>query len=212
MGRAFRPLFAESGWVRRMPTPDSPKPVAGMAPNLLTKQFSITEYAMPKKQNWFERLFDLYQGELLGFAGQRFDDSAEDIVQDAYLRLLEHEQPDAILNPRAYLYRVTANAAVDQQRKRRIRELYAGDLEDFDAVCSPLPSPETESANSQLLQQCLQVLEQLPAIQRHIFLLHRIEGYSHRQIAANLNMPRRTVERHCAKALEFCLAALDGEN
>lgn len=166
---------------------------------------------MPRKQNWFERLFQSYQRELLGFAGQRLDDSAEDIVQDAYLRLLEHEEPDSILNPRAYLYRLTANAAVDLGRKRRIREFYAGELGDFDEVCSPVPSPEAEFANSQLLQQCVHVLNQLPEIQRHIFLLHRIEGYSHREIAETLNLPRRTVERHCAKALERCLAAMDGE-
>ncbi|ATG92301.1 RNA polymerase sigma factor [Methylomonas koyamae] len=166
---------------------------------------------MARKQNWFERLFLSYQRELLGFAGQRLDDAAEDVVQEAYLRLLEHEEPDSILNPRAYLYRVTANAAVDLGRKRQIRELYAAQVEDFDAVCSPTPSPETESANSQLLQQCLQVLERLPEIQRHVFLLHRIEGYSHREIAETLKLPRRTVERYCAKALEHCLAAMDGE-
>ncbi|OAI11467.1 hypothetical protein A1507_20515 [Methylomonas koyamae] len=166
---------------------------------------------MPRKQNWFERLFLSYQRELLGFAGQRLDDAAEDVVQEAYLRLLEHEEPDSILNPRAYLYRVTANAAVDHHRKRQIREFYAGEVEDFDGVCSSIPSPETESANNQLLQQCLQVLERLPEIQRHVFLLHRIEGYSHREIAETLKLPRRTVERYCAKALEHCLAAMDDE-
>lgn len=164
---------------------------------------------MARKQNWLERLFRLHRQELLGFAGQRLDDAAEDLVQDAYLRLLEHEAPDAILNPRAYLYRVTANAAVDLRRKRQVRELYDGEIEDFDQISSPVATPEAISADQQTLRLCMQVLQELPEIQRHIFLLHRIEGYSHREIAETLNLPRRTVERHCAKALELFLTAVD---
>lgn len=164
---------------------------------------------MARTQNWLERLFRLHRQELLGFAGQRLDDAAEDLVQDAYLSLLEHEAPDAILNPRAYLYRVTANAAVDLRRKQRIRELYDGEIEDFDQIGGPAPTPEALSADQQTLRLCMQVLQQLPEIQRHVFLLHRIEGYSHREIAETLNLPRRTVERHCAKALELFLTAVD---
>lgn len=162
---------------------------------------------MPKRSpTLFDLLFRRHGRELLVFASQRAGDDAEDLVQDAYLRLLQHEDPLTIGNPRAYLYKVTANAAVDHRRKQRVRESSAEYLDDFDALPSHLPTPETEAETALQLQHCRTALEQLPDIQRHVFLLHRIDGWSHAEIAEALKIPRRTVERHCAKALAHCFA------
>lgn len=162
---------------------------------------------MPKRSpTLFDLLFRQHGRELLAFATQRVGDAAEDLVQDAYLRLLQHEDPQTIINPRAYLYKITANAAVDHHRKQQVRETSAEYLDDFDALPSHLPNPEAEVETALLLQRCHAALEQLPDIQRHVFLLHRIDGWSHAEIADALNMPRRTVERHCAKALTHCFA------
>ena len=45
---------------------------------------------------------------------------AEDIAQEAYARLLEHDQPRAISFLRAYLFKVAANIASDRARQRRL--------------------------------------------------------------------------------------------
>jgi len=153
----------------------------------------------------FELLFHKHELELLAFASQRGGhEAAEDLVQDAYLRLLQHENPTIIANPRAYLYKVTANVTIDHIRKQQVRDKLAVHVEDFDELHSGLPETETVTENTLLLQRCVAALETLPELQRHIFLLHKVEGMSHAEISKTLNISTKTVERHCAKAFAAC--------
>ena len=52
----------------------------------------------------FDALFRQHKKELLVFASERAGDVAEDLVQDSFLRLIQHPEPHTIKNPRAYLY------------------------------------------------------------------------------------------------------------
>lgn len=163
-----------------------------------------------RKLHFLELLFRRHGKELVAFAGQRSGgDAAEDLVQEAYLRLLEHPAPESIENARAYLYRVTGNLGADLFRRQQVRERHSADTEtDLESIPCPHPLPEITLDARQRLDICLSALDSLPEIYRHAFLLHRIEGLTHAEIGAALNLPRRTVERYCAKALARCLVRL----
>jgi RNA polymerase sigma-70 factor (ECF subfamily) len=152
-------------------------------------------------------LFRRHRKELLLFASQRAGDAAEDLVQESFLRLMQHPQPHTIENPRAYLYKLTANSVVDHHRKMAVREKYHEYQEDFDNLPSATPGPEITVHHAQLLQQCLKALDTLPVMQRNIFLLHRFDGMSYPEIAKLLRISHATVERHFAAAIEHCFAA-----
>lgn len=65
-----------------------------------------------QKPTLHEMLFRKHGSELSSFAGRRAGtEGAEDIVQEAFARLLRHSNPAAIGNPRAYLFRVAGNVA-----------------------------------------------------------------------------------------------------
>jgi RNA polymerase sigma-70 factor (ECF subfamily) len=164
---------------------------------------------MPKsKHDLLNNLFHRHSKELLAFAGWRIGESeAEDLVQDAYLRLLQHPEPETIGNPRAYLYKVTANLGFDHHRKENVRSKYieTDDL-DPDDLLSSLPGPDALMEGELLMRNCLTALKTLPDIYSHVFFLNRIDGLTHTEIADALELPRRTVERYCAKALAHCFA------
>lgn len=158
-------------------------------------------------------LYLQHASELRAFARQRVGgEDAADVVQDTYLRVLQYADQSALENPRAYLYRVAANVAADRGvAQKQCSERLEFEI-DLDSLDSATPSPEATIDSRQRLQHCLAALDELPAVYRHVFLLHRIDGLTQGEIADTLGIPKRTVERYIAKALEHCLERLAQEN
>lgn len=151
-------------------------------------------------------LYESHVAELDAFARRRVgEDDSRDVVHDAYLRLMNYGDHAAIENPRAYLYRVTANVANDHGARTKARaECTEPDIEP-DALHSMAPGPEATAVARNRLQLCLNALAELPEIYRHVFLLHRVDGMPQGDVASALGIPKRTVERYIAKALAHCL-------
>jgi RNA polymerase sigma factor (sigma-70 family) len=153
-------------------------------------------------------LFQRHQMELLKFAGQHSNQEvAEDLVQEAYLRLLRQAQTETIDNPRAYLYTITRNLSADYLRQNQVRSRHQIDSDiEVEHVADEQPGPHAEVEAQFRLQHCLDALDSLPEIYRHVFLLHRIDGMTYAEIGKALQLTTRTVERYAAKVLAHCFA------
>src|SRR5688572_18406531 len=70
------------------------------------------------------RLFEEHNRSLLGFLVHKLNSEAEahDVAQEAYVRLLQLEEPSAVSFLKAYLFRIADNLAVDRLRHRRVLE------------------------------------------------------------------------------------------
>jgi RNA polymerase sigma-70 factor (ECF subfamily) len=134
---------------------------------------------------------------------------AEDIVQEAYLRLLEHRRGREPYEIPRYLFAIARNLVVDRKR-RAFRE--ARRRESFFELGAQLdnaaPAPD-ELAFVDQASECLRcALDELPERARHAFLLHRFEGLRHESIAARLGVTTRTIERDIAAVLAHLKRAL----
>lgn len=159
----------------------------------------------------FHVLYETYARELEAFARQRVGgDDARDVVHDAYLRVIDYTDQAVIENPRAYLYRVTANVANDHGARLKARAALIDPEADPNSLPSSASEPEARATSRNMLRCCLAALEELPEIYRHVFLLHRVDGVGQGEIALALGLPRRTVERYIAKALAHCLKRIQG--
>ncbi|MCQ8104731.1 sigma-70 family RNA polymerase sigma factor [Methylomonas sp. SURF-2] len=154
-----------------------------------------------------DNLFRKHNKELLHYATQRAGNVADDLVQESFLQLLNHPEPGGIGNHRAYLYKITNNLLNAHNRRLEIIAKYHEDCEELDSLPSKTPGLEMALHHEQILHLCLQVLKQLPAMQRNVFFLHRIDGLTYPQIAKMLGISRATVERHFVAAMESCVAA-----
>jgi RNA polymerase sigma-70 factor (ECF subfamily) len=156
------------------------------------------------KNRFIESLFRRHFSELLAFARRRSGETAEDVVQDVYLKLLLHRAPEMIENPRAFLYQATSNLTVDQHRWQSVRSrLHCGDSSgegEIDNVVGSGGTPEDQALVYQEFEQLSAILRELPDIARHAFVLHRLEGYSHQEISQRLGISVRTSERHVNQA------------
>jgi RNA polymerase sigma-70 factor (TIGR02957 family) len=111
---------------------------------------------------------------------------AEDVVQDAYLRLHRAEQEgEPIESPRAYLSTVVTRLAIDVLRSARVRrESYVGEWLPEPLLADPEADParHAEVADS-LSLAFLVLLESLSPEQRAVFLLREVFDYPYERIA-----------------------------
>jgi RNA polymerase sigma-70 factor, ECF subfamily len=126
---------------------------------------------------------------------------AEDVVQDAFLRL-HRAAPDEVAAPKAYLATVTTRLAIDTLRSARARrESYVGPW-----LPEPLltdrgagPADAAETADS-LSTAFLVVLETLSPVERAVFLLHDVFGYDYAEVAAVVDKSEANCRQLAARA------------
>ncbi|OQW30872.1 MAG: hypothetical protein A4E19_09000 [Nitrospira sp. SG-bin1] len=156
-------------------------------------------------------LFHRYREELtrrlVGMVKSR--ETAADLVQDTYLRLLRLADTHVVEQPRALLHRIAANLAIDHLRKEKNGVQTIDGMDAAMAVPSQAPSPERELLAKQRLRLCLQAIGQLPPRSREAFVLCRVYGYSYQEIAARMNISESGVEKLLMRALDQSCEALD---
>lgn len=157
---------------------------------------------------------EAYYEELRHFIRRRTGSPslAEDVVQETWIRAntTTVALPD---NPRAYLYRMAGNLAVDHVRRQQAWdrvERSAGDGQDenlalqVEQVPSPAPGPLEAVISQQELAALDAAVRELPDKCRQVFLLYRGHGLSMREVAACLSISEKTVEKHIARAMVHC--------
>ncbi len=161
-----------------------------------------------------ESLFREYRAELLRRMSQmvRSRDTAADLVQETYLRLVRLTDIQSVGHPRALLHRIATNLAIDHLRAGQSG---LGQAEPLDAALelpSPRPTQERELMGKQRLEQYMTVINNLPPRTREAFLLYRVHGCAYLEIAARMNISVSGVDKHIRRAIDQttrAIAALD---
>jgi RNA polymerase sigma factor (sigma-70 family) len=134
---------------------------------------------------------------------------AEDVIQDAYLRVLRYSAENVVENREQLLFSAARNLAVDSLRRRRAREKTAVEFSVLAAADWPA-SDEVVDAK-QRLAHVEAAIASLPARCREVFLMHRIDGQSYSRIAARAGISVSAVEKHIARACLLIDAKLHSE-
>lgn len=143
---------------------------------------------------------------LRGWLGRRTrcPERASDLAQDTFCRLLERSRAETPRDPRNYLATIAKRLLIDDVRRRELEAAYL-------AACDPCEAdtvtPERVLAAVELLVAVSRLLGGLPEDVRTAFLLRRLDGLSHAEIAARLGTSDRTIKRHVARAYACCYAA-----
>ncbi len=157
-----------------------------------------------------EHLFHEHRHELTRclYRMVRCDQTAADLTQETYMRLVNLAQTTSVTYPRALLFRTATNLAIDYLRKGK-HERHTGEgLEAAMDVPSAAPSAERSVLDKQRLKVFLQAIHTLPPRCREAFLLHRVHDCSYRDIAARLEISQSAVEKLIMRALVHCRATL----
>ncbi|MCY1190086.1 putative RNA polymerase sigma factor FecI [compost metagenome] len=146
-----------------------------------------------------------YYRELVSFLSARLGNrqAAEDVAHDAYLRVLERTDNGQIEHPRAFLYRIALNLVIDRHRRHLVRQAEPLEILDSDEG-GHVPALAQELQLNQRLALMQRALDELTGPCRECFLLRKIEGLSHLQIAERLGISRSLVEKHIVNAMKHC--------
>ena len=130
-------------------------------------------------------------------------EDAEELVQEAQMRLLIYGATSEIVNEDVFLRHTVANLAIDQYRRARPDKRTHVSLDQWDVRSVPAalgPSPEAEVEAQQSLSAIIRVLEAVSPRTCEIYLAHRA-GYTYDEISAHLNVSHITIKRHIARGL-----------
>jgi len=162
-----------------------------------------------------EKLFTNHASGLVRFLNRKVKnpEDAEDIAQNAFIRIQHLAESGNLENPKAYLYQTAANLAIDQLRREKLHHNYLqGELSKQmateDEGVADHCSPERLLSARHELNAIDRVLEQLPLKCRQAFLLHRTKGYSYGEIAKDMGVSVSSVEKYILQALKHCRRAL----
>jgi RNA polymerase sigma-70 factor (ECF subfamily) len=152
---------------------------------------------MASRPAYFDRLL-----KFLRRKGRSRED-AEDLIQEAMLRLHVYGRDAPVVNEEAFLRHAVHNLSIDQHRRDRLdlrREVPIVDAEAQSPLVAPESPPEDTIEVQQRLNQIRAVLDAISPRTREIYFAHRA-GYSYAEIAEQLDISNITIKRHMARAL-----------
>ena len=155
-----------------------------------------------KQQNIIDTVKD-YGNRLFKFIRGRVptDEDAEDILQDVWQQLSIVVDGQEIEQMNGWLHRVARNKITDRQRKKRPELLDDYSYEDEDGelrftdllLADDSNNPETEYLNDIFWQELFTALDELPEVQKDVFVWNEMEGLTLQQIADNTGENIKTV-------------------
>ena len=156
----------------------------------------------PRQQSIVANACEQYHEELHRFLMRRLRSAqqAQDLAQEAYLRLLRVERAELIRQPRAYLYRIAVNL-VTEFRLRSQRDPVMYDSETMTEIAERTGEESSEGERSGDVREVERLLEQLPPLYRAILVLRKRDGLSYAEIAQQLGISVHTVKKYLARAV-----------
>jgi RNA polymerase sigma factor (sigma-70 family) len=127
---------------------------------------------------------------------------AEDIVNESFVKIFKKlnnfevlQNEDALEKSfKGWIARITVNTSIDKLRAQKVT-LDIDDINEMDIQHNNVTISSTLEVND-----IMKLLNKLPEIQRMIFNLYEIEGYSHDEISKQLNIPDSTCRTYLTRA------------
>lgn len=177
----------------------------------ISKSTSCDNMIKPPRELTVDQLYSQHHAAVRRFLARflHCEDAAEEVTQEAFVRLLRFRPRQPVDNPRAYLFQVAANTARDWLARQNTRNRVFGDSEMPEDIRCPRPCPEACTLNHERLDLLSTAIRELPPRCREVFLMSRLDGLNNREIADRLGISRNMVEKHIIKAMLYCRRHLD---
>jgi len=147
----------------------------------------------------FKKLFRELSKDLHDFLFYKFgaDNNPADLVQEAFVKLWNNCENVPPEKARAFLFTVANNQMLNELAKKKtvLRYQTSAEVKEYTHE-----SPEYQLEETEYMERLQAALESLTEEQRVTFMLNRVEGKKHQEIADMLGISRKAVEKRIYKA------------
>ena len=149
----------------------------------------------------FQRAFSDWYVPVRNFIYYRCGDMelAEDLAQDAFIKLWENRDRVERATLKAYVYKIAQNQTINYQKRQqllyRVQKQMTQDR-DFD-------TPEKMIEMSEYEARLQEVIASLPEGGREVFLMNRLEDLTYQEIADRLGLSVKAIEKRMSKVLQI---------
>lgn len=145
-----------------------------------------------------------YRARAAHFCG---GEEAEDIVQEAYARVLGVADHRVISSPRAFVLTIVHNLALERLRRANVvRFDVLASLDTLD-IADPAPDAFAVMAGRSEVRNLMRLIDSLPPQCARAMRMRKIQGLPPAAIAEALSISISTVEKHIAKGLALVTKA-----
>lgn len=154
------------------------------------------------------------RGALTRYFQRRLPDlnEVDDLVQEVFLRIVRRGRSEDLDRFEGYVFETAASVIKDRFRRRRTRASASHVSFEPDLHGQTDVSPEQTILAREALRSTTRAILALPERTRTIFILRRLEGLSHPEIARRLGLSLSAVEKHVQKAARHLLSLGEESN
>lgn len=160
---------------------------------------------MPKDQHnichskTFEKLYQMYAKDIRRFIFFKTQDidKAEDILQETFVKLWDNCGRVEFDKVKSYLYTVASNMFLNLVKHEKVVHKHQQSIRHQHTN----ESPEFIMLEKEFMEKLQRTIDSLPEKQREVFLLNRIEKKTYKEIAAQLGISVKAVEKRMHSAL-----------
>jgi len=141
----------------------------------------------------------LYLTRMLGHA-----DLAREVAQDTYEKLHKMYRPDEVMFPRAMLFKTATNFALMRLRRARLENSIITGSAGMDEVPDEAAPPERRAIADEINERLAQIIKELPPSLRKAFVMAHIQGKAGKEIADQLGISLKGIDKRMTRALKTC--------
>lgn len=152
------------------------------------------------EESSFRRVYNEHARDLYNFLYYKYgaENHPEDLMQEAFARLWDNCKKVSIDKARAFLFTVANNQMLNELSKKKT----VLNFQKEEQTTQTNQSPQYILEENEYMNRLQAAIEELTEEQRVAFLLNRVEGKKHREIAEILGISQKAVEKRIYKALE----------
>jgi len=160
----------------------------------------------PESARWFAEELQPHAGELRAWLRNRYPalTDPDNIVEEALVRAWQTRDREAVESPKALLYTLARNLALDELRRRQIVTIDAvAEMAELSVYADGATAAEVAATNQEL-EILTKAIQSLPERCRQVLTLRKIYGLSQKEIAAQLGIAEHTVEAQVGLGMRRC--------